>query len=126
MSTASPPASPPAWMFYTGWVLTVLSAAALLFSGYLKLAQPDWVLTESAKQGWAAGPLFTLGIVEIGCAIVYLNPRTAILGAILMTGYLGGAIATHASRSEPQLLTPLILGVLVWLGIYLRDDRLRG
>jgi hypothetical protein len=67
----------------------------------------------------------TLGIVEIACTVVYAIPQTAVLGAILLTGYLGGAIATHV-RLEEGFLPPVILGVLVWLGIYLRDARLRA
>jgi hypothetical protein len=115
----------PKWMFYTGWVLSLLSTLPFLPSIYFKFAQPEWALQKSAEQGWEAGPLITLGIVELGCVIIYLNPGTAILGAILMTGYLGGAIATHAPRGEPFFI-PLILGVFAWLGIYLRDDKLRA
>ena len=65
-----------------------------------------------------------LGIVEIGCAVVYLFPRTAFLGAILMTGYLGGATATNV-RIGDSWITPVLLGVLVWGGLFLRDSRLR-
>ena len=67
-----------------------------------------------------------LGIVEVGCTLVYLIPRTAVLGAILLTGYLGGAVATHARLLEVQFLAPMVLGVLVWGGLYLRDARVRA
>jgi DoxX-like family len=67
-----------------------------------------------------------LGIVEIACAAVYVIPQTAVLGAILMTGYLGGAIATHVRVGQFGVIPQISLGVPVWLGLYLRDPRLRG
>jgi len=69
--------------------------------------------------------MLALGIVEIACTIIYLIPQTSVLGAILLTGYLGGATATHARVGEPFIF-PVLLGVLVWLGIYLRCGRLRA
>ena len=69
---------------------------------------------------------FALAIVEVSCTLVYLIPRTAVLGAILLTGYLGGAIATHVRLLEMQFLTPLVLGVLIWGGLFLRDPRVRA
>jgi DoxX-like family len=68
----------------------------------------------------------TLGIVEIGSTVLYLVPRTTVLGAILLTGYLGGAVATHARVLEMQFLVPLMLGMLVWGGLFLRDPRVRA
>jgi hypothetical protein len=68
----------------------------------------------------------TLGIVEIGSTVLYLVPRTTVLGAILLTGYLGGAVATHARVLEMQFLMPLVLGMLVWGGLFLRDPRVRA
>jgi len=70
--------------------------------------------------------LLTLGIVEASCAILYLIPRTAVLGAILVTGYLGGAVATHARVGDPAFITPALLGVIAWLGLFLRDRRVRA
>ena len=69
---------------------------------------------------------FALAIVEVGCTLVYLIPRTAVLGAILLTGYLGGAIATHVRVLEMQFLTQLVLGVLIWGGLFLRDRHVRA
>jgi hypothetical protein len=69
---------------------------------------------------------FAIGVVEIGCTIVYLIPRTAILGAILLTGYLGGAILTHLRIGDPSWVMPLLLGVVLWGGLWLRDPRLRA
>jgi hypothetical protein len=64
--------------------------------------------------------------VEIGCTLLYLIPPTAVLGAVLVTGYLGGAVATHVRLLEMQFLAPLLLGVLIWLGLFLRDPRVRA
>jgi hypothetical protein len=69
--------------------------------------------------------LLGLGILELICAVIYVIPRTSMLGAILLTGYLGGAIATHVRVGE-QFIMPAVLGVLIWGGLYLRDYRLRA
>ena len=76
--------------------------------------------------GWTADTMFKLGFVEIGCAVLYLIPRTSVIGAILLTGYLGGAVATHVRIGDPSFVTALILGVLIWLGLWLRDPRLKA
>ena len=78
-----------------------------------------------AKYGYPAGAVLGLGIVELACTLAYVFPPTAVLGAILLTGYLGGAVATHVQKSEPWFF-PVIFGVLVWLGLVLRDPRLRA
>jgi hypothetical protein len=70
-----------------------------------------------------------LGIIEIACTVIYVVPRTTVLGAILLTGFLGGAVATHVRVGDPLFshsLFPIYVGVLVWLGLYLRDDQLRA
>jgi hypothetical protein len=69
--------------------------------------------------------LVPIGLLELLCAVLYLVPQTALLGAVLLTGYLGGAVATHLRIGEPFVL-PLVLGVLIWAGLWLRDPRLRG
>jgi hypothetical protein len=78
------------------------------------------------KFGWPESILLVLGVLELGSVLAYLIPRTAVLGAILMTGYLGGAIATHVRIGDPGWPTALILGIFVWAGLYLRDERLRA
>lgn len=78
-----------------------------------------------AKLGWPVSLLFGLGILEFACVVVYALPRTAILGAILLTGYLGGAIATCVRVGENVYLQ-IILGEMLWGGLYLRDPRLRA
>jgi hypothetical protein len=75
--------------------------------------------------GWPLGLAVALGVVELACVVIYLFPKTAVLGAILLTGYLGGAVAAHV-RLEEQFAMPVILGVMLWGGLYLRDIRLRA
>ncbi len=111
-------------MKWGGWVLTILPAALLLFSGAMKVTQSAEVMEGFTHLGYPSGVALWIGIVELACAILYLVPKTAILGAILVTGYLGGATATHVRVSEPFIM-PVIFGVIVWLGIYLRESRLR-
>jgi hypothetical protein len=114
---------------WAGRVMSALPAMLLLFSGIMKLTGMDAVLEGFAKLGYPASLILGIGIVEIACVVLYVIPRTAVLGAILVTGYLGGAVATHVRVGDPlfsQALMPFYLGVLVWGGIYLRDDRLRA
>jgi hypothetical protein len=98
----------------------------LLFSGSMKLVKSEDVVKGFEHLGYPEHLALTLGIVEIGCTLVYLAPRTAVLGAILLTGYLGGAVATHARVLEMQFLGPLVLGVLIWGGLFLRDPRVQA
>ena len=94
-------------------------------SAVMKLAKPPMVVQGFVDLGWPEKVALALGIVELGSTILYLIPRTAVLGAILLTGYLGGAIATHV-RIEEAFMTPVVLGILVWLGLFLRDPRVRA
>jgi len=98
----------------------------LLFSASLKFARPPQVVDQfSGRFGYPASLLLPLGIIEISCALLYAIPRTAVLGAILMTGYLGGAIATHVRILDSGFVTGLVLGIFAWGGLFLRDARLR-
>jgi hypothetical protein len=115
----------PKWMFWAGWVVTVLPALFLVLSAVMKFVKPPGMAENLDKLGWAEGLMTGLGIVEITCTVLYLIPQTAVLGAILLTGYLGGAIATHVRISD-GFVPPVIMGVLVWLGLFLRDPRLRA
>ena len=110
---------------WAGRVMSALPVLALLFSAVMKFIKPAAVVEGFTHVGWPERYALGLGIVELGCTVVYLIPRTAVLGAILMTGFLGGAIATHVRIGEPFYLQ-VILGVLVWGGLYLRDARLRA
>lgn len=109
---------------WTGRILTALPALLLLFSGVMKLMKPAPMVQGFAHFGYPENLIIAIGILEVTCAVVYLIPRTSILGAILMTGYLGGATATNVRVGDPASYVTVILGVLVWAGLYLRDDRL--
>jgi hypothetical protein len=108
----------------TGWIMSILPARLFIFSAVMKLAHPPQ-LDEGFKHlelpvSWA----FNLGLLEISCLVIYLIPRTAVIGAILLTGYLGGAMLTHLRVGEPPV-THVILGIVLWGGLWLRDPRLR-
>lgn len=109
-----------------GWVLTGLPAALMFMSGVAKFVQPPGMMEQMAPHGWTPGRMTALGAVEIACVVLLLMPWTAVLGAILTTGYLGGAVATHAQVGEIEFVAPVVFGVLVWLGLYLRDRRVRA
>ena len=80
----------------------------------------------TAQFGYPSGLIVPIGVVELACVVLYVIPRTAVLGAVLLTGYLGGAIATHVRLSDPSFAGPLIFGIMVWAGLYLREPRLRA
>jgi hypothetical protein len=113
---------------WAGWILSALPALALLTSGAMKLVHPPDLAEGFKTLGWPEEYALGLGILEIACAVVYLIPQTSVLGAILMTGYLGGAIATHVRVGQfaSGIILQVGLGVLVWLGLYLRDPRVRA
>ncbi len=111
-------------MFIAGWVLSVLPALGLGISAVMKLTRGKSVVEGFAHFGYPEYVMLPLGLVELSCAILFLIPRTAVLGAILLTGYMGGAVATHLRVGEPFFLQPLF-GVVAWLGLYLRDKRVR-
>ena len=117
------PATPPA-MLWTGRVLSALPALMLIMSGVMKILKPAMVVEGFTKSGFNPDVLVGLGIVELSCTILYLVPQTAVLGAILLTGYMGGAIATHLRLGEPYIVQT-VFGVVLWLGLFLRDARLR-
>jgi len=108
---------------WTGRVMSTLPVLMLVMSGVMKIAQTAEVVKGFAD--WPAGSAVPLGILELACTVVYVVPRTAVLGAILLTGYLGGATAVSVRLGAPFIL-PVSFGVLVWGGLYLRDPRLRS
>jgi hypothetical protein len=103
-----------------------LPVLALLFSGIMKLVKPPSVVQGLAQFGYPGSLIVVIGILEVGCTAVYLIPRTRVLGAILMTAFLGGATASNVRMGSPLFVVPVILGVLVWLGLFLRESRLRA
>jgi hypothetical protein len=109
-----------------GRVASALPVLALVMSGAMKLThKPELVAQFTGKLGYPETLLTTLGIVELGIILLYAIPQTSFLGAILVTAYLGGATATHARVGDPWFV-PVLLGVLVWVGLFLRDRRLRA
>ncbi len=108
-----------------GWVLTALPAPLLLFSASGKFMMPQQVADGFAHLGWPTSLAVVLGVLEIACTVLVLVPATAVLGAVLLTGYMGGAMATHIRIGEPWYLQAAV-SVVVWLGLFLRDPRLRA
>lgn len=127
MQLETPHAGNPRWMTVVGWILTALPTALLLFSASGKLLKPQPLIESfEKKMGWSESHLLPLAIVEIACALIYVFPRTAVLGAILVTGYLGGAVATHVRLHDyGDAVGPIVFGVLAWGGIWLRLPALR-
>ncbi len=109
---------------WAGRIISALAALLLLASGTMKLLKLTAVIEGMAHYGYPEHLILTIGMLEIGCVIVYLIPRTAMLGAILMTAYLGGATATNVRVGDPSFIGPVLAGVFVWAGLYLRDNRL--
>jgi hypothetical protein len=112
-------------MYWTGWVLTILPVLMMGGLGTVFFFMPKAAEEGMAKYGYPTQSTRVILAVEVLCALIYVIPRTAVLGAILLTGYLGGATATHVRAGEPFIM-PIIVGVVVWLGIFLRDARLRA
>jgi len=112
-------------LLWTGYVLSALPVMMLLFSASMKLLRLPAATAGFAHLGYPEHVALPLGIVELMSTILYVIPRTSVLGAILLTGYLGGATATHVRVGEPFYMA-IVLGILVWAGLYLRDERLRA
>lgn len=110
-----------------GRIISWLPALFLLVDGVMKLFKPAPVVEATVKLGYPENIILPLGIVLTICVVLYLIPRTAVLGAILLTGYLGGAVATHVRVGEGlfPISLPIIFGILFWGGLYLRDNRVR-
>lgn len=113
---------------WTSYALSYLPALFLIVDGAMKLFKPAPVIEATVKLGYPESTIIGMGIALLISTVLYLIPRTAVLGAILLTGYLGGAVATHV-RVEDSLFTivfPIVFGVLLWGGLYLRDARLHA
>jgi uncharacterized membrane protein YphA (DoxX/SURF4 family) len=107
-----------------GWIIGILPVLMLLMSAVMKFIPNKQLQDGFTHLGWPLNLAFGLGIVELTCTILYLVPRTAVLGAILLTGYLGGAIASIV-RVGDAFIPALVMGILLWGGLFLRDPRLR-
>jgi len=113
---------------WIGRIVGGLPALFLLVDGVMKLVKPAVVVEATVKLGYSEAAILPIGIVLIACTILYLIPATSVLGAILLTGYLGGAVSTHVRAAEGvfPIIFPIIFGMLLWLGLYLRDTRLQA
>lgn len=112
-------------MIWTGRIISGIVVLFLLFTTTFGLMHKAESIKQMIKYGYPESAYMPITIVFVTCILLYAIPRTSIFGAILMTGYLGGAVATHVRASEPFFF-PIVVGVLVWLGIFLRDARLRA
>jgi len=111
-----------------GYVLTGLVALFLTFDTVMKLLQLAPAVQGTTELGYPAGTVIVIGVIELVCLVLYLVPRTSVLGALVLTGYLGGAIATHVRVGSPlptHTLFPIYVALMVWGGLYLRESRLR-
>ena len=114
---------------WSGRVLSTLAILFLAVDAIGKLLELTPYVEATARLGFAPGAVFTLGVIEAACVALYVIPRTAIVGAVLLTGWLGGAIATHVRLGSPlatHTLFPIYVAILIWGGLYLRDAWLRG
>jgi hypothetical protein len=129
---AAPVASPSTPSTRTRWagrVLTGIAVLFLVFDTTIKLLAAKEAVDGTVQLGWQAHHLPIIGAIEVVCLVLYLIPRTAPLGAVLWTGYLGGAIATHLRIDNPlfsHTLFPIYVAALIWGGLYLRDARVRA
>jgi len=127
MNNDNQPASTSKAMWWTGAILSALPMPMLLMGIVFIFVNPAMIADGMKEQGYPDGVAVPLVIIEFICALLYIIPQTAVLGAILLTGYLGGAVATHVRAGEfPQSIVPVLFGVVLWLGLYLRDARIRA
>lgn len=114
--------------FWIGWVLTILPSLMLFFGAVNSLLLTQTARDGLTQMGYPEASARPIGVVLLLCVVLYLMPRTAVLGAILLTGYLGGAVATHVRMEDPLAFTllPTVVGAVVWLGLFFRDPRVRA
>jgi hypothetical protein len=111
---------------WVGRVMSAIPVLLLLFAGVTKVMKAAPVLRGLAEFGYPQNLVRGIGITELACTLLYLIPRTSVLGAILLTGFLGGATATSVRVGDPMFYLPIIIGALFWGGLYFRDQRLRA
>jgi len=125
VATTSHPAAVSKPIILASWIIGIVPVAFLVMTGVMKLVNPDLFVPAFTKFGYDPSVIRPLGVVQLVCTALYLSPRTAVLGAVLLTGYMGGAVATHLRAGDPYFVQ-FGLGVLLWLGLYLRDRRIRA
>ena len=125
MATNAPTVPPSRAAMWTGRVMTGLITLFMLFDAAVKIAKAGPAVEGTARLGYPVWQLVPIGILALVCVTLYAIPRTALLGAILLTGYLGGATATQVRMQDPWFVMPVILGALAWGGLYFRMESLR-
>ena len=110
---------------WLGRVVSTLPVLLLVFAGVTKVMKAAPVIAGMAQFGYPESVIRGIGITELACTVLYVVPPTSVLGAILLTGYLGGATATSVRVGDPMFYIPVMVGVLAWAGLYLRDERIR-
>lgn len=116
-------------MIIAGWIISGLCILLLLADSVGKLLKPEPVVQSTLELGYPASVLTGLGVVLLVCTVLYAIPRSSVIGAILLTGYLGGAVATHVRVEHPlfsHVLFPVYMGIFIWAGLYLRDQSVRN
>ena len=110
---------------WTGWIISAIPGLMLLSGAFTALSGAAMVKEGMAPFGIPQNMILWVGISELLCSVLYLIPRTAAIGAILMTAYMGGAVMTHARVGDPKWIVPVVFGILVWVGLLLRRPDLR-
>lgn len=113
---------------WTGRILTGFAGAFLVFDGVMKLVKPVFVVEATKQLGYPESMIVGIGAVLLVCTLLYLIPRTAVIGAVLLTGYLGGAVASNVRAEQPlfNIAFPIMFAAIVWGGLWLRDARLKA
>jgi hypothetical protein len=125
MNRASEPAATSTAKRWTGYVLAALPVLLMTMSAVMKVTRQPMVVEGFAKGGMPVTFVVAIGIAELVCVLLYLVPATSVLGAVLTTGYLGGAVMVHVRAHEIQGLIPFLLGIIAWASLHLREPRLR-
>ena len=113
------------WLPWIGWLFSLAAVSILLMSARWKLTFDPWYVKEWGRLGWDSAMLPRVAMIQLACVVLYLTPRTAVLGVVLLTGYLGGAISQYTRLEEPYpVLVPLTVALSAWAGLYLREPRL--
>ena len=125
-STPAPTAKPSKAALWTGWILGSLVAISMISGSVPAFLGLPQMAEGMAKFGYSPSILRPIGLLELVCPILYLIPRTAVFGAILLTAYMGGAVATHARIGDPMWVVPVVVGIVAWVALLLRQPRLRA
>ena len=113
---------------WIGRVLSALASLFLLFDGIMKVVKPPVVVQSTLQLGYAESAILGIGLTLLVCTLLYIVPRSSIVGAVLLTGYLGGAVASNIRAGKPvfNVLFPMIMAALLWSGLWFRDLRVRN